>query len=85
MLTVLARYQVTPQQCIFVEIGHDGFQPWNNTTHRSTWGIWLRVKNVCPSIFFRYMNVKELGLLPQARRPRADNVKEKVEVHDAFL
>lgn len=37
-------------RCVFVELGHDGFQPFNNTPHRSTWGVWLKVKNVDPRV-----------------------------------
>jgi hypothetical protein len=60
----LHRRGVAWHQCIFLEVGHDGFQPWSNTSHRTTWAVWMRVKNVCPSICFRYMNVKELALWP---------------------
>lgn len=38
--------QITPGECIFIEIGHDGFNTWRNEPERQTWGVWLRVKNV---------------------------------------
>ena len=65
-------------QCILIEVGHDGFQPFSNTSHRSTWGVWMRVKNVDPRILFRYMNVRELAMWPAAKRKRADGYKDHV-------
>lgn len=44
----------------------------------------MRIKNVCPSICFRYMNVREVALWPQARRKRADNETDNIEVSTAF-
>ena len=60
------------EECVFIEIGHDGFQPFKNTSHRSTWAVWMRAKNVDVRIMYRYMNVREVGLWPHAKRPRAD-------------
>ncbi len=71
-------------KCVYVEIGHDGFQPFNNTPHRSTWGVWLKVKNVDPCVQFRYMNVRELALWPQAKRKRGDGYCDKIDITQAF-
>lgn len=62
------------QDCVLIDIGHDGFQPFKRSDFRSTWGVWLRVKNVSPRIHYRYMNVKELSLLPRSTRSRSDKL-----------
>ena len=77
--------RIRAEECVFIEIGHDGFLPFANTDHRSTWGVWLRVKNVDPTIYFRYMNVRELALWPKAKRPRGDGEKDNIDIKEAFI
>ena len=44
----------------------------------------MRVKNVDPSIHFRYFNVRAVALWPQATKSRTDGVVEKVDVSLGF-
>ena len=70
--------------CVFIDIAHDGFMPFKATSSRHSWGVWLRVKNMDPSIHFRYFNIKKLALWPQASKPRVDGVVDRVDVQLGF-
>ena len=70
LCNVLHEQGIHENDCVFVEIGHDGFLPYQTAAHRSTWGVWMRVKNIDPAILFRYMNVRELALWPQPKCAR---------------
>lgn len=63
---------ISHTSCIVVDIGHDGFSVFKHTPSRSTWGVWLRVKNASPRVSFRHMNVREVALWPQSSKVRYD-------------
>lgn len=65
-------------KCVLIEIGHDGFNPFKGTSWRQTWGFWMKVKNTNPTIAYRYMNVKEVALLPRSTRFRQDGLHLQV-------
>ncbi len=60
----LKDHDIDATKCIYVEIGHDGFQVYKHSPTRSTWGVWMRVKNASPRVSFRHMNVREIALYP---------------------
>lgn len=74
LLEQLSARELDISECLLIDLGHDGFQPFKRTDTRSTWGVWLRVKNVSPTVHYRYMNVKELSLLPRSTRSRQDQL-----------
>lgn len=47
-------------------------------------GNMVTCKKRMPQCFYRYMNVKEVALLPNARRRRADNLQDSIDVGPAF-
>lgn len=75
---------VPTNKCIYIELGHDGFNVFKHSPSRSTWGVWFRVKNISPRLAFRYANVREIALYPQNSKSRYDGVKESVDVNIAF-
>ena len=81
---MLSQRGISQEQCVFIDIAHDGFMPFKATSSRHAWGVWLRVKNVDPSVHFRYFNVRELALWPQASKPRSDGFVDKVNVTLGF-
>lgn len=78
--SALQEMGLNPAQCVYIDIGHDGFSPYDVNHPHSTWGIWMKVKNVDPTVHFRYMNTRELYLFPQSPRRRWDNEMESVQV-----
>ena len=81
---ILHSKSIDLEKCIFIEIGHDGFNVYKHSPWRSTWGVWMRVKNVSPRVSGRYMNVRELALYPQNSRKRYDGVNDTVDITVTF-
>lgn len=69
-----------PAKCVYIDIGHDGFSPFDINHPHSCWAVWFKVKNVHPTVHYRYMNMRELYLLPQTTRRRWDNIIPSVSV-----
>ncbi len=75
---------INPDKCIYIDIGHDGLRPFKGTNYRGTWGVWVCMKNVNPTVHYRYMSVQEVALWPTSSRKRADNVNPTINYSTSF-
>ena len=53
----------TNKRVFCLEIGHDGFNPFNNSQY-SVWGVWARCRNVSPQFLSSRCNMYPVMLLP---------------------